>query len=74
MEDATAVRDDADLLRRAIATLPPAERDALAAVGLYEMTYAEAGKALGVAVGTVKSRVFRARRALAELLTEWDAR
>ena len=72
--DPISVRDDADLLRRAIATLPPADRDAIAAVGLYEMTYAEAGKVLGVAPGTVKSRVFRARRALAALLTDWDAR
>jgi RNA polymerase sigma-70 factor (ECF subfamily) len=72
--DPIAVRDDADLIRRAVATLPPAERDAIAAVGLYEMSYAEAAQALGVAVGTVKSRVFRARRALVAILSEWDAR
>ena len=72
--DPMAVRDDADLIRRAMATLPPAERDAIAAVGLYEMTYAEAAEALGVAVGTVKSRVFRARKALVGILTDWDAR
>jgi RNA polymerase sigma-70 factor, ECF subfamily len=73
-EDVMAVRDDADALRRAIAALPDADRDAMAAVGLYEMTYAEAAQVLGVAVGTVKSRVFRARRTLVEILSRGDAR
>ena len=72
--DPMAARDDADVLRRAMAELPPGERDAISAVGLYEMTYAEAAEVLGVAVGTVKSRVFRARRALVEALSEEDAR
>ena len=72
--DPMALRDDADVLRRAVATLPPGERDAIAAVGLYEMTYAEAAKTLGIAVGTVKSRVFRARKALVEALSQEDAR
>ena len=72
--DPMAVRDDADVLRRAVATLPPGERDAIAAIGLYEMTYAEAAETLGIAVGTVKSRVFRARKALVETLSEEDAR
>lgn len=48
----------------AMASLPPEERDALNAVTLFGMTYAEAGVSLGVPAGTVKSRVFRARRAL----------
>lgn len=70
--DATAVVDDVDRLRPALAALPADERDALAAVGLYEMTYAEAAEALGVPAGTVKSRVFRARRALVTALSETD--
>jgi len=72
--DPMAVRDDADVLRRAVATLPPGERDAIAAIGLYEMTYAEAARTLGVAIGTVKSRVFRARKALVEALSEEEER
>ena len=44
--------------------LPPEDRDALQAVTLFGLSYAEASKALGVPAGTVKSRVFRARRAL----------
>lgn len=51
-------------IQRAMGSLPPEERDALNAVTLFGMTYAEAGETLGVPAGTVKSRVFRARRAL----------
>lgn len=48
--------------------LPPEDRDALAAVALFGLSYADAAAAIGVPVGTVKSRVFRARRALAATL------
>ena len=68
--DPTPARADADALKSALATLPDAERDAMAAVGLYEMTYPEAARVLGVPVGTVKSRVFRARRTLIAALAE----
>ncbi len=48
--------------------LPPEDRDALSAVAVFGLTYAEAATALGVPAGTVKSRVFRARRSLAATL------
>ena len=48
--------------------LPPEDRDALSAVSLFGLSYAEASNVLGVPQGTVKSRVFRARRALAAAL------
>jgi len=48
--------------------LPPEDRDALSAVAVFGLSYAEASQALGVPVGTVKSRVFRARRSLAATL------
>jgi len=48
--------------------LPPEDRDALSAVAVFGLSYAEASEALGVPVGTVKSRVFRARRSLAATL------
>jgi RNA polymerase sigma-70 factor (ECF subfamily) len=53
---------------RALQDLPPEDRDALSAVSTFALSYAEAAEALGVPVGTVKSRVFRARRALAVTL------
>ena len=56
-------------LEQAMRSLPPDDRDALSAVALFGLTYAEAGVELGVPAGTVKSRVFRARRALAHALT-----
>jgi RNA polymerase sigma-70 factor (ECF subfamily) len=54
----------ADAVEAAMNTLLPEDRDALSAVTLFGLPYAEAAAALGVPVGTVKSRVFRARRAL----------
>lgn len=52
----------------AMAALQPEDRDAFSAVALFGLTYAEAGEQLGVPAGTVKSRVFRARRSLAHVL------
>lgn len=60
----------ADAMEKAVRTLPPEERDALSAIAIFDLPYDEAAEVLGVPVGTVKSRVFRARRALATLLTE----
>lgn len=51
-------------LERAVRALSPEDRDAISAVGLFGLSYAEAADSLGVPEGTVKSRVFRARRAL----------
>jgi RNA polymerase sigma-70 factor (ECF subfamily) len=55
-------------LEEALATLPPEERDAFNAISLFALDYREAAEVLGVPVGTVKSRVFRARRALVTVL------
>jgi RNA polymerase sigma-70 factor (ECF subfamily) len=51
-------------VERGMRALTPEDRDALSAVSVFGLTYAEASEALGVPVGTIKSRVFRARRAL----------
>ena len=55
-------------LEQALATLAPEDRDAFNAVTLFGLPYGEAATALAVPIGTVKSRVFRARRALASIL------
>jgi RNA polymerase sigma-70 factor (ECF subfamily) len=52
----------------AMGTLQPEDREAFSAVALFGLTYAEAAEQLGVPAGTVKSRVFRARRSLAYTL------
>lgn len=53
-----------EALESALRTLNPEERDAFNAVTLFGLSYEMAGEALGVPAGTVKSRVFRARRAV----------
>ena len=55
-------------LERGMQSLATEDRDALSAVSVFGLTYAEASETLGVPVGTVKSRVFRARRALSVTL------
>ena len=53
-------------LRRAILALPAGYREAVVLCDLHEMSYADAANALGCAVGTVRSRLHRARALLAE--------
>lgn len=55
-------------VERAMRALAPEDRDALSAIGLFGLSYAEAADVLGVPTGTVKSRVFRARKALVAAL------
>lgn len=58
----------ADAVRRAVATLPIRYRTALVLKDLLDQGYEEAADALGVSVGTVKSRVNRARNLLRDKL------
>ena len=53
---------------RALRTLPDEQREALILVGAGGFSYEEAARICNCAVGTVKSRVARARRALISLL------
>jgi RNA polymerase sigma-70 factor (ECF subfamily) len=53
-----------DELRLALRSLPDEQREALVLVGAGGFAYEEAAEICGCAVGTVKSRVSRARRAL----------
>src|SRR5579885_1389391 len=55
-------------LRQAVLALPAHYREALVLCELHEMSYAEAADALNCAVGTVRSRLHRARAMLAEKL------
>jgi RNA polymerase sigma-70 factor (ECF subfamily) len=57
-------------LRTALAKLPDDQREALILVGAGGMSYEEAAAVCECAVGTIKSRVSRARRALETLLME----
>jgi RNA polymerase sigma-70 factor (ECF subfamily) len=55
-------------LRRAILTMPAGYREAVVLCDLHELSYQEAALVLGCAVGTVRSRLHRARALLSEKL------
>lgn len=57
-------------LHRALLTLPPERREALLLVGAGGFSYEEAADICGCAVGTIKSRVGRARAALAAMIED----
>lgn len=52
----------------ALSRLSPDLKEALVMIGIVGLSYEEAAPALGVPEGTVKSRVFRARKQLLEIL------
>jgi len=62
--DALVVRD----LERAIGALPPAQREVLLLVALEDLSYEETARSLGIPIGTVMSRLARAREKLRELM------
>ncbi len=63
-EAALARREDAAQLDRALAALPLELRECLVLRELQELSYKEIGHVTGVPVGTVMSRLWRARQAL----------
>jgi len=63
------IRTEYEELWAALAQLPEGMRDLLLLVGVGGVSYPEAARICGCATGTAKSRVHRARRRLAELLS-----
>lgn len=61
--------EDAAALEEALACLPGDFRAVVLLVDVEGLTYAEASEALGCPVGTVRSRLSRARRALFAMLS-----
>ena len=68
-EDGLALKE----LGRAMARLPADQREALLMVVVHGMGYEALAEAAGCAVGTAKSRVFRARRQLEACLLGEDS-
>jgi RNA polymerase sigma-70 factor (ECF subfamily) len=69
-DESTARLDDEREMQRVLARvrgLPKRDRDVLALCVWSELSYAEAAVALGVPVGTVRSRLSRVKRRLREL-------
>src|SRR4051794_38607922 len=63
---------DVTALFAAISQLPDDFRDTLVAVDVTGLSYSEAGRALGVPEATITTRLHRARRRAASLLSDQD--
>jgi len=64
--------ETAEQVRRAVAQLKPHYRDILILCELSELSYAEAAQVAGIDIGTVRSRLSRARAQLAQRLAPYD--
>jgi RNA polymerase sigma-70 factor (ECF subfamily) len=61
-------RLDYEDMKLALASLAPRQREAILLIGAEGLTYEEAARVCQTSIGTIKSRVNRARTRLAELL------
>ena len=64
--------ETAEQVRRAITALAPHYRDVLILCELAELSYAEAAQLCGIDIGTVRSRLSRARARLAQSLAPFE--
>jgi RNA polymerase sigma factor (sigma-70 family) len=68
LEAAAAESEAAARLHAAIETLPPLQRTLLTLYHLEELPIGDIARVTGLAAGTIKSHLFRSRRALRQLL------
>jgi len=66
-EDQLAARQQAQLLNRSLRRLRAGDRDVLLLYAIEELSYQEIADALSIPIGTVRSRLARARRKTKEL-------
>ena len=66
--DALEARERVETLRRAVLALPEVYREAVVLCDLEEFSYTDAADALGIAVGTLRSRLHRGRALLVQKL------
>jgi RNA polymerase sigma-70 factor (ECF subfamily) len=71
-EQACARAEIVEQVRAAVARLPVGQRQVLTLVDLEEFSYADVATVLGIPIGTVMSRLCRARLALRELFRQPD--
>lgn len=71
VEDVFARLDMGPAIREAIDALDPSFRDVVLLVDVEEFRYEEAADVLGIPVGTVRSRLYRARRQLQQSLVDY---
>ena len=72
-EDGIGAFDDAEAVHRGLDRLPLAQREALTLFFLEDLSLEEMAGLMGVAVGTVKSRLHYGKAALKKILLEGDA-
>ena len=70
IDDKLSRSQELQLLRRALDMLPEDKREVLVMSRYQELKYEEIAQILGIEVGAVKVRVFRAVRALGQLYSE----
>lgn len=73
-EDLALAGDAGRIVQEALAELPRTFREAVVLRDIEGLTYDEIAEVLGVAIGTVRSRIARGRRRLSDLLTERNQR
>jgi len=73
-EDVNERQDIVDRVRQMIAELPEGQRQVITLVDLAGFSYAEIAEILDIPIGTVMSRICRARKALKVALAEYDPR
>ena len=66
-------RETIESVRQAVLALPAHYREVVVLCDLHEMSYLEAAEVLGCAIGTVRSRLHRARTILVEKLRALNA-
>ena len=71
VEDLFARQDLGPAIAKAVADLEPAARDVVQLVDVDDLRYEEAAEALGIPIGTVRSRLYRARRLLQAALLDY---
>jgi RNA polymerase sigma-70 factor (ECF subfamily) len=71
--DGLVARERESQIQRAVAALPPHYREVIVLCELGELSYADTAAAIGQPVGTVRSRLHRARSLLANKLCRSDA-
>lgn len=67
------LRDQAKMLQMALQKLAPDKREILTLRLSQELSYEEMAKTLGISIGTVMSRLFRAKKELEKMLKEMGA-
>lgn len=72
-EDEVFRREFWEQLQRGLAGLPAEQREAVVFCDLEGMSYEEMATLLGVPIGTVRSRIFRGRKALQQRLASYQS-